>query len=178
VELLGYILISFLLECTKTMLALASKKGVALTVGIAAAIIGSSFLIWYIPQGSSPDVPRTDGEVISDIYARHNNLASDVDLRFEQWKDNDTAPADMSAQLSSTKSQIEEMRQQLDNRQPAQEWQESYDIYVQSLDAYVAYLDALAQKVANGDRTNPDPVLYENWQNLIDRSVAAMPINN
>ena len=99
------------------MLALASKKGVALTVGIAAAIIGSSFLIWYIPQGSSPDVPRTDGEVISDIY-------------------------------------------------------------VQSLDAYVAYLDALAQKVANGDRTNPDPVLYENWQNLIDRSVAAMPINN
>lgn len=155
-----------------------SKKGIALTIGIAAAIIGSSFLIWYIPQSSAPDVPRTDGEVISDVYSRHNDLASDIDLKFEQWKDNDSAVSDISTQIASAKSQIQDLRQRLDSRQPEQEWQESYDIYVQALDAYIAYLDALTQKVADGDRTNPDSSLYQNWRDLVDQSVAAMPINS
>jgi hypothetical protein len=162
----------------KSYAGLASKKGVALTVGIAAAVIGSSFLIWYIPIGSSSDVPRTDGEVISDVYGRHNNLAADIDLRFEQWKDGELESSDMSSRLASAKSQIGEMRQQLDGRQPAQEWQESYDIYVQCLDGYMAYLDALEQKVDAGDRTDPDPALNQSWQDLVDQSVAAMPINS
>ena len=157
---------------------MATKKGVTLTVGIATAVIGSSFLIWYIPQASSPDVPRTDGEIISNVYSRNNDLASDIELSIEQWKRNDTAAADMSAQLASAKSQIEEMRQLLDNRQPTQEWQESYDIYVQALNAYAAYLDAVEQNVNNGDRTNSDSSLYQRWKDLVDQSVEAMPINN
>jgi hypothetical protein len=173
-------LIILLFEGTKSYAGLASKKGIALTAGIAAAIVGSSFLIWYIPQSSSPDVPRTDGEVISDVYARHNNLAADIDLKFEQWKDSELAGSDMSAQLVSAKSQIAEMRQRLDSRQPGQEWEESYDIYVQSLDAYTAYLNALELelKVDAGDRTDPDPALKQEWQDLVDESVDAMPINN
>lgn len=162
----------------KSYAGLASRKGVALTVGIAGAIIGSSFLIWYIPQTSNPDVPRTDGEIISDVYSRHNDLAADVELRFDQWKkDNNATASDLPSQLASAKSQIEEMRRRLDARQPAQEWQDSYDIYIQALDAYITYLDALDQKVADGDKTNPDSSLYENWQNFVDQSVAAMPIN-
>ena len=154
-----------------------SKKGIALTVGIATAIVGSSFLIWYIPQSNIGDVPRTDEEIVSDVYSRHNDLASTIELRFEQWKDNSTATSDMSSQLASAKSQIEDLRRQLDSRQPAQEWQRSYDIYVQALDSYIAYLDALAQKVADGDRTNPDPALYQNWRDLVkqfEQSVEAM----
>jgi hypothetical protein len=165
----------------KTYAGLASKKGVALTVGIAAAIIGSSFLIWYIPQsntGTFIDAPRTDGEIISDVYTRHNVTATDIDAKFDQWKNNDLSDGDMSAQLDSAKSQIGEMWQDLDGRQPAQEWQESYDIYLQSLDAYTAYLDALAQKLSSGDKTDPDPAVYQNWQDLVDQSVAAMPINS
>lgn len=165
------------IEGHKSYAGLTSKKGIALTIGIAAAIIGSSFLIWYIPQNSL-DVPRTDNEVIGDVYARHNDLAAEIDLRFEQWKDNDPAAGDMPTQLVSAKSQIEEMRQQLDNRTPAQEWQKSYDIYMQTLNAYTAYLDALIQKVADGDRTNPDSTLYQNWRDLVNQSVEAMPINN
>ncbi|HXG07454.1 MAG TPA: hypothetical protein VNI77_09045 [Nitrososphaera sp.] len=157
---------------------MASKKGIALTAAIVAAVIGSSFLIWFIPEISAPDVPRTDGEVISDIYSRHNELAAEIDLRFEQWKDNDTAAPDISTLITSAKSQIEEMRRQLDSRQPAQEWQESYDIYVEALNAYVAYLDAMAQKVADGDRTSLDSSLYQNWRDLVDQSVEAMPLNN
>ena len=159
---------------------MASKKGVALTVVIAAAIIGSSFLIWYIPQsntGAFLDAPRTDGEVIGDVYARHNDLAADIDAGFEQWKNEDPAAGDMAAQLESAETQVGEMRQQLDNRQPEQEWQESYDIYVQALDAYAAYLSALEQKVEDGDRTDPDPGLAREWQGLVDESVGAMPIN-
>lgn len=160
---------------------MASKKGIALTVGIAAAIIGSSFLIWYIPQsntGTFIDAPRTDIEVIGDVYSRHNATATDIESKFAQWKNDDLSADDLSAQLVSAKSQIEEMRQQLDSRHPAQEWQESYDIYVQSLDAYTAYLDALELKVDSGDRTDPDPALKQEWRDLINESVRAMPINN
>lgn len=156
---------------------LASKKGIALTVAIAAAIIGSSFLIWYIPQ-NIPDVPRTDDEVIGEVYAQHNDLAADIDLRFERWKDNDPAAGDMPAQIGSAKSQIEVLRQRLDGRQPAQEWKESYDIYVQALEAYGMYLDALGQKVASSDRTDPAPALRQEWQDLVDQSVKAMPAYN
>lgn len=158
-----------------------SKKGIALTIGIAAAIIGSSFLIWYIPQsnpGTFIDAPHTDGEVIGDVYARHNDLAADIDAKFELWKNNEPAAGDMMAQLGSAKSQIEEMRRQLDSSQPAQEWQDSYDIYIQSLDAYMRYLDALELKVDAVDKTDPDPALKQKWQDLVDESVNAMPINN
>ena len=88
---------------------MASKKGVALTVGIAAAIIGSSFLIWYIPQsnpGTFIDAPRTDAEVIGDVYSRHNATATDIDSKFAQWKNDDLSDSDMSAQLDSAKTQI------------------------------------------------------------------------
>jgi hypothetical protein len=115
---------------------------------------------------------------MNDVYGRHNSLAADIDLRFEQWKDQEIDSSDMSSRLASAKSQIGEMRQQLDGRQPAQEWQESYDIYAQSLDDYTAYLDALQQKVDAGDRTDPDLTLNQSWQDLVDQSVAAMPINS
>lgn len=160
---------------------MASKKGIALTVSILAAIIGSSFLIWYIPQsnpGTFIDAPRTDNEIIGDVYARHNDLAADIDARFKQWKNDDPVERDMTAQLVSAKSQIAEMRQQLDNRQPAQEWHGSYDIYVQALDAYTAYLDALQRKVDGSDRTDPDPEPAQEWQDLVDKSISAMPIND
>jgi hypothetical protein len=163
----------------KSYAGLASTKGIALTVGIAAAIIGSSFLIWYIPANSGIlDAPRTDSEIIGDVYARHNDLATDIDSRFDQWKDDDPAAGNMAAEIESARSQIGEMRQHLDNRQPAQEWQESYDIYVEALDAYAAYLGALEQKVDDGDRTDPDPALAQEWKGLVDDSVNAMPINS
>jgi hypothetical protein len=160
---------------------LASTKGIALTIGIAAAIVGSSFLIWYIPQsntGTFIDAPRTDAEVIGDVYSKHNTTATDVESKFAQWKNGDLPDGDMSVLLASAKSQIEGMRQQLDSRQPAQEWQESYDIYVQSLDAYTEYIDALELKVDGGDKTDPDPALDQEWRDLINQSVGAMPINN
>jgi hypothetical protein len=158
---------------------LASKKGMALTAGIAAAIVGSSFLIWYIPQSSPGTLlgpPRADNEVIGDVYARHNDLVTSIELKFDQWKNDDLANENMTAQLVSAKSQVEQMRQELASRQPAQEWKESYDIYMQALDAYTAYLDALKAKVDGGDRTDPDPALAQNWRDLVNKSVDAMPI--
>ncbi|HEY3094653.1 MAG TPA: hypothetical protein VGJ42_02725 [Nitrososphaera sp.] len=158
---------------------MASKKGIALTAGIAAAIFGSSFLIWYIPRSSPGSLlgqPRADNEVIGDVFARHNDLATNIELKFDQWKNDDLANESMTAQLVSAKSQVEEMRQELANRQPAQEWKKSYDIYLQALDSYTAYLDALKAKVDGGDRTDPDPALKQKWQQRVNQSVDAVPI--
>jgi hypothetical protein len=68
---------------------LASKKGIAITAVIAAAIVGSSFLIWLIPQsspGSMIGLPRDDNGIISDVYSRHQSLATNIESKFEQWK--------------------------------------------------------------------------------------------
>ena len=46
------------------------------------------------------------------------------------------------------------------------------------MDAYTAYLDVLEQKVDGGDKTDPDPQLAQEWQDLVDESVSAMPIND
>lgn len=163
----------------KSYAGLASKKGVALTVGIAAAIIGSSFLIWYIPQNSPGTIigtPRGDNEIIGNVYTRHNDLATNMEMKFNQWKNNGTESNDISTQIVSAKSEVEQMRMDLNNHQPAQEWKESYSIYVRALDAYSIYLDALESKVKASDRTDPDSELNQQWRNLVDQSVAAMPI--
>ena len=163
----------------KSYAGLASKKGVALTVGIAAAIIGSSFLIWYIPQSSPGTIlgpPRGDNEVIGDVYTRHNDLATNMEMKFDQWKNNGTGSNDISTQIVSAKSELEQMRRDLNNHQPAQEWKESYSIYMRALDDYSAYLDAVESKVKANDRTDPDPKLNQEWRGLVDQSVAAMPI--
>jgi hypothetical protein len=83
---------------------LASKKGIAITATIAAAIVGSSFLIWLIPQsspGSMVELPRDDDEILSDVYSRHQSLATNIQSKFDQWKSGEVVTtSDMLSQIS------------------------------------------------------------------------------
>jgi hypothetical protein len=162
---------------------LASKKGIAITAVIAVAIVGSSFLIWIIPQsspGNMIDLPPDDSGIFSDVYSRHNTLATAIESNFEQWKREEVTGGDMLSQISRDRSDIQNMRQQLDSASPAQEWQQSYDFYIQALDSFLKYLDTMQTIIEEND-VRPDSnlkidALKQEWQGYVDNSVNAMPI--
>ena len=162
---------------------MASKKGIAITAVIAAAIVGSSFLIWLIPQsspGSMIELPRDDNEIISDVYSRHQSLATNIESKLEQWNSGEVSSNDILSQISLDRSDIQNMRQQLDSASPAQEWQQSYDFYIQALDSFLRYLDLMQTIIEENDRmvdSNPRlDGLKQEWEGYVDDSINAMPI--
>ena len=162
---------------------MASKKGVAITAVIAAAIVGSSFLIWLIPQsspGNMMGLPRDDNSIISSVYSQHQSLAVNIESKFEQWKSGEVTSNDMLSQISLDRSDIQNMRQQLDSASPAQEWQQSFDFYIQALDSFLAYLD-LMQTILEGNDGMPDSNvrlddLKQEWEGYVNNSINAVPI--
>ena len=162
---------------------MASKKGIAITAAIAAAIVGSSFLIWILPQsspGSMIELPRDDNGVISDVYSRHQNISTNIESKFEQWKSGEVIRSDILSQISRDRSDIQNMRQQLDSASPAQEWQQSYDFYIQALDSFLKYLDLMQTIIEenNGmlDSNVKLDALKQEWQGYVDNSINAVPI--
>ncbi|MDQ3852301.1 MAG: hypothetical protein M3251_00540 [Thermoproteota archaeon] len=162
---------------------MASKKGVAITAVIAAAIVGSSFLIWLIPQsspGNMVGLPRDDNSIISSVYSQHQILAVNIESKFEQWRSGKVTSGDMLSQINLDRSDIQNMRQQLDSASPAQEWQQSYDFYIQALDSFLAYLD-LMQTIIEGNDGMPDSNvrlddLKQEWEGYVNNSINTVPI--
>jgi hypothetical protein len=162
---------------------LASKKGIAITAAIATALVGSSFLIWLIPQsspGSMMELPRDDNEIVSDVYSRHQSLAINIQSKFDQWKSGEVTTSDMLSQISLDRSDIQNMRQQLDSASPAQEWQQSYGFYIQALDSFLKYLDGMQTTIEKNDRMVDSTVrlegLKQEWEGYVNNSINAMPI--
>lgn len=162
---------------------MASKKGIAITAIITAAIVGSSFLIWIIPQSSPSsmiDLPPDDNGNISYVYSRHQTRATNIESNFEQWKSGEVTAGDMLSQVSRDRSDVQNMRQQLDSASPAQEWQQSYDFYIQALDSFLKYLDTMQTIIVENNVTQDSNLkldaLKQEWQGYVNSSVNAMPI--
>jgi hypothetical protein len=161
---------------------LASKKGIAITAAIAAAIVGSSFLIWVIPQSNPSgliELPRADNGIISDVYSRHQSLAAGIESKFEQWKSGKVTSRDMLSQINLDRSDIQNIQKQLDNASPAQGWKGSYDLYIQALDSFLEYLDLMKTRVENDEKLDSNlklDGLKQKWEGYVDDSINAMPI--
>src|SRR5574339_237816 len=171
----GLYLTIYLLKCWRSKRSLASGKGIAITAAIMAAIIGASFLVWFIPMSSpgSLDVPRTDSEAISEVYSRHLDLAATVEQDFSGWKNGTLGMQEMLARLDSAAAETEQIRRTFD-RQPAQEWQESYNLYEAALDAFADYLQATRSAVEEGNAAGPHQDIDDlkaEWQNFVEESV-------
>lgn len=158
---------------------MATRKGIAITAGIAAAIVGASFLVWVVPQSSPGTViggPRTDVEVISDVYSRHLDLASSIESDFARWSNGTLDAQEMLARLDSASTSVQQMKRDVD-RQAAQEWQRSFDLYGQALDIFEDYLSEIRAAVQAGapGSTQEIDTLKTEWQDYVEQSVEAMP---
>jgi hypothetical protein len=162
---------------------LASKKGIALTAAIASAVIGGSFLIWFIPQSSPGGTlitpSMTDEERISGVYSRHNDIAANIDSKYDKWKKGNATTNELLNLIDRNRSEIQNMENELANPKPEQGWQQSFDIYIKALDSYTKYIDAMETKVQSGNKTDVDPELdnqRQEWQDYVNNSVNAMPV--
>jgi hypothetical protein len=162
---------------------LASKKGIAITAVIAAAIVGSSFLIWLIPQsspGSMITPSRGDNGIISDVYSQHQSLAINIESKFEQWKSGEATSNDLLSQINLDRSDVQNIQQLLNSASPAQGWQQSYDFYIQALDSFLKYLDVMQTVIEENDRMPDSNIkldgLKQEWEGYVNNSINAMPI--
>jgi hypothetical protein len=126
------------------------------------------------------ELPRDDNGIISDVYSQHQSLATNIDSKFEQWKSGEVISGDMLSQLSRDRSDIQNMRQQLDSASPAQEWQQSYNFYIQALDSFLKYVDLMQTIIEENGRTLDSNVkldgLKQVWEGYVEDSINAMPI--
>ena len=58
------------------------------------------------------ELPRDDNEIISDVYSRHQSLATNIESKLEQWKSGEVSSNDILSQISLDRSDIQNMRQQ------------------------------------------------------------------
>jgi hypothetical protein len=158
---------------------LASKKGIVITAVIVAVIIGASFLVWFVPQSSpgNVDVPRTDADIASDVYSRHLDLASGVDEDYSSWRNGTMSADTMLGRLDSARLETQQLVQQI-QREPAAQWNESYDLYEQALDVFGEYLGEIELAVENGNTDLQQEIesLKLEWEGYVEESVQAMPI--
>lgn len=154
---------------------MASKKGMAITAAIVAAIVGASFLVWLIPQ-SNPGM--TSSEIVSDVYARHNDLAANVESMLEQWQAGDVSSQDMLTQISAARADIQQMQKQIRDASPEAEWRQSFNLYAQALETFLEFLGAAETRVNSGDVSDSPEIedLKKRWRDYVDQSVAAIPI--
>jgi hypothetical protein len=123
--------------------------------------------------------PRDDNEIISDVYSRHQSLATNIQSKFDQWKSGEVTSGDMLSQINLDRSDIQNMRQQLNSTSPAQEWQQSYGFYIQALDSFLKYLDLMQTIIEVNDGMLDSNVkldgLRQEWEGYVDDSINAMP---
>lgn len=113
---------------------MATKKGIAVTVVILAAITAASFLVWLIPQNIENKIIVSDFEShLDNIKEIHFTLQTEVEQEFQNMlngKINSTEYIEI-AEISS--SQVNSQIIQLVESKAPEEWHESYLNYIESL---------------------------------------------
>jgi hypothetical protein len=85
----------------------------------------------------------------------------------------------MLSQINLDRSDIQNMRKQLDSASLAQGWQGSYNLYIQALDSFLDYLDLMQTRVENEEKLDSNlelDGLKQKWEGYVNGSINAMPI--
>ena len=106
---------------------MASKKGIAVTIIILAAITGVSFLFWLVPQENQMSVVISDHENYLDgIKEIHSILDDSIATEFENLKEGEITPEEYSQIADVTSSQLTSKISEFVTSKPPNEWQDSY----------------------------------------------------
>ena len=120
---------------------MASKKGVAITIIILAAITGASFLLWIIPQENETTFVVTDYEEYLDgVKNIHEILQESVDIEYQKMIDGEVSPEEYSAGAEITSSQVTTKISEFVTSKPPDEWQTSYINYMDAMKKFNQYI--------------------------------------
>ncbi len=133
---------------------MASKKGIAITAIILAAITGASFLLWIIPQENDTTFIVTDYEVYLDgVKNIHEVLQESVDMEYQNLREGKISPIDYITIIEVTSSQVTTQISEFVTSKPSEQWQESYISYMDGMKKFNEYIletKVLANQIENG----------------------------
>ena len=133
---------------------MASKKGIAITAIILAAITGASFLLWVIPQENDTTFIVTDYEIYLDGAKNiHEVLQESIDIEYKNLRDGKISPMDYIAIADVTSSQVTTQISEFVTSKPSEQWLESYTSYMEGLrnfNKYILETKVLANQIENG----------------------------
>ncbi|MBA4452114.1 MAG: hypothetical protein H2B02_03130 [Nitrosopumilaceae archaeon] len=120
---------------------MASKKGIAVTIIILAAITAGSFLFWMIPQENQMSLVISDHENYLDgVKEIHSIMKETISTEFQNLKDETISPDEYLRIADVTSSQVTSQISEFVTSKPPSEWQDSYISYMDSLKNFNSYV--------------------------------------
>ena len=120
---------------------MASKKGVALTIIILAAITAGSFLFWMVPEDTEMSLNVSDYENYLDGTKEiKSTLEQTITTEFQNLIDEKISPDQYLEIADVTSSQITSQISEFVTSKPPEEWQDSYISYMDSLKSFNSYV--------------------------------------
>ncbi len=120
---------------------MASKKGIATTVIILAAITGASFLLWLIPQEDETTFIVSDYENYLDgVKNIHEVLQESMEIEYQNLRNGEISPQDYIEIADVTSSQVTSQISEFVTSKPPEVWQDSYISYMEALKKFNSYI--------------------------------------
>ena len=133
---------------------MASKKGIAITAIILAAITGASFLLWVIPQDNDTTFIVTDYQGYLDGAKNiHEVLQESIDIEYNNLREGEISPMDYITITEVTSSQVTTQISEFVTSKPSEQWQESCISYMNGMKKFNEYIletKVLANQIENG----------------------------
>ena len=137
---------------------MASKKGIAVTVIILAAITGASFSLWLIEPENETTLVVTDYQNYLDgVENIHEVLQESIDIEYQNLRDGKISPEDYITITEITSSQVTTQISEFITSKPSEQWQESYINYMESMKKFNEYnfrydsIDSKQNKIINSN---------------------------
>ncbi len=134
---------------------MASKKGIAVTAIVLAAITGGSFLVWLVPADNQTTFVVSDYEGYLDgVKNIHEVLEESVEMDYHSLRNGEISPRDYNVLADVTSSQVTAQISEFVTSKPPEEWQGSYISYMEAMkkfNEYVGETRVLASMIENGD---------------------------
>ena len=134
---------------------MASKKGIAVTAIILAAITSASFLLWIIPQDVETTFVVSDYENYLDgVKNIHEVLQESIEIEYENLRTGEKSPQEYISVTEVTSSQVTTQISEFVTSKPSEEWQTSYISYMDALKSFNSYIletKVLANMIENGN---------------------------
>ena len=133
---------------------MASKKGIAITAIILAAITGASFLLWVVPQENDTTFIVSDYEGYLDgVKNIHEVLQESIDIEYDNVINGRISLEDYIVITEVTSSQVTTQISEFVTSKPSEQWQESYINYMNGMKKFNEYIletKVLANELKNG----------------------------
>ena len=161
---------------------MASKKGIAVTAIILAAITGASFLLWIIPQENESTFIVTDYQGYLDgVENIHEVLQESIDIEYQNLRDGKISPEDYITVTEITSSQVTTQISEFITSKPSEPWQESYINYMDAMKKFNEYIletKVLANQIQNGSSDEEISQTIEKIESIKSQSMEFVKKSN